>query len=236
MKNTNYYSFYIDDIKINVSYKISQQLSLPIVEEGVHSDNLSYVNEDIESYISINKEIIRPKKANDNDKVIITKIDKEKLIPEFNKFKDLKNYLFDKLKTVGDIKVKQAGTILMFSKDNIRRGLKYTKRENQTQFFADLNTCVSNAAYIGFINSDERHEQILGQDIYLTAIEFNNTLYGIKIKADVKKEQLNNKYNYAGHKVKEINILEIEKPEVTPGKTLITPGTISIAQLLEIFK
>ena len=236
MKSNHYYSFCTDNIKINISYEIFNQL----IKENYSLDELSnksYFYESVESYSNSNDdEIIRPKKANDNEEITITKIDKDKLIPEFRKFKDLKSYLFDILKIAGDIKVKQSGTVLMFSKDNIRRGLKYTKRENQTQFFACLNDCVSNAVYIGFIDSDKRHKQILGQDIYLTAIEFNDKLYGIKIKADVNQVQLNNKYNYAGHKVKEISILEIKKPEVTPGKTLITPGKISIAQLIEIFK
>ena len=55
---------------------------------------------------------------------------------------------------------------------------------------------------------------------------------------DVPKRQFDNKYNYAGHRVKEVNIKEIEKSTGSINRDVLSPhasSKVSIAQFKKIF-
>ena len=51
----------------------------------------------------------------------------------------------------------------------------------------------------------------------VTLISFNDKTYANEVKADVFNKQIDNKYSYAGHRVKEIVLQEIENPGLCTG-------------------
>ncbi len=184
----------------------------------------------------------RPIVAKDNDFVEILNIPKEKEVPKFKKKTDLRKYLINKLNIAGDLKSEKANTVLHFGIDGTKRGIKYSNRKNQNQFFADLENIIGRALCGGFIKADYKHKiknsNILGQDVYFASFNFNGNLYAVEIKADVFKNQKSNKYSYAGHRIKEINLDAIKNSELhTENKSVnLTPSNLSITYFKQIFK
>ena len=104
------------------------------------------------------KNKFRPIIAKDSDFVKILNIPREKEVPKFKKKIDLRKYLIDTLNIAGDLKSEKANIILHFGIDGIKRGIKYSNRKNQNQFFADLENIVSRALCGGFIKADYEHK------------------------------------------------------------------------------
>lgn len=189
----------------------------------------------------------RPRIANDNETIESLVLDQTKLVPGKKELKGtskVKNYILSRkdFDLLGEVPVEGAGVTLIFSKSNIKRGAK-TTRSNfvNRQFYVELKQAVKRALYGGFIKTDEKekHKKVLGQDIYFTSISFNGKTYAVEIKVDVPKVQFDNKYNYAGHRVKEVNIKEIDKEKTGNNQGLLSPiyvsGKVSIAQFKKIF-
>ncbi len=72
----------------------------------------------------------------------------------------------------------------------------------------------------------------------VTLISFNDKTYANEVKADVFNKQIDNKYSYAGHRVKEIILKEIENSELHTGGNPVhlALSNVSIAQFNKIFK
>lgn len=173
-----------------------------------------------------------PKVADNNTKITPVKVNKR--VPKFNKFSELKKHIFEELNSLGAVHVNSTGTIIHFGKDQIKRGLKKGSRDIHNQFFADVRSAVENAQYAGFVDADEKHEKVFGQDVYYTAIQIDEEVYAIRFKADVLKNHGNNIYSYAGHRVVNIKKYQGRDTGVSPVNSY--PDTISIAEFDEIFK
>lgn len=192
---------------------------------------------------------IRPRIANDNETIEPLTLDQKKLVPNKKTLKGVakvREYILSRkdFDLLGEVPVDGAGTTLVFSVSNIKRGAKVTRSNYANrQFYVELKQAVKRALHGGFVETDgkEKHSSVLGQDVYFTSISFNGKTYAVEIKADVLKTQYDEKYNYAGHRVKEVNIKEIElnKEKTGSNQGLLSPiyasGNISIAQFKKIF-
>ena len=188
----------------------------------------------------------RPRIANDNETIESLVLDQTKLVPDKKELKGtskVRNYIFSRkdFDLLGEVPVEGAGVTLVFSKSNVRRGAK-TARSNyeNRQFYVELKQAVKRALHGGFVKTDEKekHSTVLGQDVYFTSISFNGKTYAVEIKVDVPKRQFDNKYNYAGHRVKEVNIKEIKKSTGSINRDVLSPhasSKVSIAQIKKIF-
>ena len=174
----------------------------------------------------------KPKLAKKTDTVSPVKVDDT--VPHFDSFSQLKHYIFNELNVLGDVEIKGAGTVIHFGKDQVKRALKRGRSDTQNQFFADVKSSVANAKYGGFQESDERHPNVAGQDIYYTAIKIGKDVYAIKLSADVQHNHSDNKYSYAGHHLENIKKYQGSDTGVPPVNA--SPDTISIAQFEQIFK
>lgn len=178
-----------------------------------------------------------PKIADDSVQITPVKVDKS--VPHFEDFKKLKNYLFKELQILGDVKVKSAGTMLHFGKDQVKRGLKKGRSDKHNQFYADVKNSVENAQYGGFIKANKEHPNVSGQDVYYTALQIpqgdKTVTYAIQIKADVLQNHKENVYSYAGHSVE---IIDTKSRDSDTGVSPVNayPSTISIADFKQIFK
>ena len=174
----------------------------------------------------------KPKLAKKTDTVSPVKVDNT--VPHFDSFSQLKHYIFNELNVLGDVEIKEAGTVIHFGKDQVKRALKRGRSDTQNQFFADVKSSVANAKYGGFQEADERHPNVAGQDIYYTAIKIGKDVYAIKLSADVQHNHSDNKYSYAGHHLENIKKYQGSDTGVSPVNA--SPDTISIAQFEQIFK
>lgn len=197
-------------------------------------------NKDIKNIEFVEQEgDVEPIKAKDDTVINFINLDTKTLLPQFDTIKDLREAIFKIINETGPIEVKQSNSFISFSKDGIRRGLKRGRDEKNKQFFAELKKVVENAVYAGFKNADEEHKNVLGQGIYYTAMKIGEHNFAVEIETDVAKNQKNNNYPYAGHKVKEINIKELNEKSQgidTAIKSVYNPDNITVAHFNKIFK
>jgi len=175
-----------------------------------------------------------PKK---NKEISIKPINIEKdSIPNFKDVKDLKNWIFANLPILGDVTIKDNGRKVFVGKTGTSRSMKDVGRsEPKKDSYKKLREIIENAIKYNPRNTDERHPNVLGQEIYHNAIFFNGKPYGVEISVDIPKIK-NAPYNYAGHKIKEIKIAPavngVASNEVRPDNT---DANISINDIRKLF-
>ena len=171
-----------------------------------------------------------PAAAGKNVSIIPVKADKA--VPHFDKTAQLRDYIFNVLNVLGNVEIKATKTTIHFGRQQIRRGLKRGRSDTHNQFFADVKNAVANAQYAGFEIADSEHPDVVGQDVYYTALRIGTNVYAVELKADVLLDQKGNSFDYAGHKVQKME--DGKRPGSSP--VLQPSSTISINQFDEIFK
>ena len=212
----------------NIDRNVSKYENLGLANGGKGSEIEEKINNNFE-----------PIKAKDDTIINFVNLDDKKLIPNFDTVKNLKKAIFKIIEETGPIEVKQSNSFITFSKDGIGRGLKRAREDRNKQFFADLKKIVENAVYAGFKPADKEHTKVLGQGIYYTAMKIGEQHFAIEIETDVALNQKNNKYPYVGHKVKEINIKNLNEKSQgidTAIKSVYNPDNITVAHFNKIFK
>lgn len=157
-------------------------------------------------------------------------------VPNKTKVSDLKKWIFENLSLLGDVTIKENGRTVYVGKGGIDRSLKGISRdEAKRESYSKLRDIIENAIEYKPKETDKRHPNVSGQEIYHNAITFNGKTYGIEISVDIPKIK-NAPYNYAGHKIKEIKIEPavsgVASDEVLPDNT---GSNISITDIRRLF-
>jgi hypothetical protein len=174
--------------------------------------------------------------VNENEKIKPINIETDS-VPNFEKMKDLKQWIFDNLKLIGNIEIKSNKKVVQFSKTSLNRSLKGVNRNNvKKNSYSGLRELVENSIYGGERYADKRHEnKVKGQELYYNAFNHNGKTYGVEIVIDIPKTK-NTPNNYAGHKIKEIKIAPVASEVSSNELTFDKPdATISITDIQKLF-
>ncbi len=96
----------------------------------------------------------------------------------------------------------------MLSNRGIQRGAK-KRGEKHKDAYAKIKELFSNAKYAGFEEADTAHPNVKGQDVYYSGMIINGKPYSVRFKVDVPLNE--GTFNYADHKVSEIEIASADK-------------------------
>jgi len=142
-------------------------------------------------------------------------------VPEFEKIKNLKNWILGHLILPCNITVNSNGRRIHISKDSISRSLKRVKdNEPKKQVYSQLEKLLENAVCLAERLADARHINIEKQELYYNVFEIDGEICGVEISVDVYKDK-NAPNVYAGHKVKKLpsTVTELVSNEIeAPGK------------------
>ncbi len=159
-------------------------------------------------------------------------------IPNFEKINQLKDWIIENLPLLGMVKIKSNGRYVQFSKTTINRSLKGVQRDDiKRNSYFYLRKIVENSIFIRAVEADERHDKVLGQELYYSAVNCGDKFYGVQINVDIPKSKTS-PYVYAGHKIKIIEKAAFAASEVSPnGLTFVRPNTatISITDIERLF-
>jgi len=144
-----------------------------------------------------------PEIAADDEVVEAVRID-ENAMPEFKTKKELVEFIKEVLGKERNITVKSTKETVLVSNKGIERGATKTRSKKYNEAFASIKSLLENAKYSGFVEADERHPNVKGQDVYHSALIIGNQPYSVRFKVDIPKET--GTHNYAGHGISEIKI------------------------------
>ena len=139
-----------------------------------------------------------------SDNVVIKPVE-IKNVPNFTKTSDLRNWLvkiFDKIKSV---KIDSTGNTVDFTKSSARRVVKNARKQENNMAYPEIKNVVKIAQYSGFRKADSEHPNVIGQDVYHSAILVNGIPYSVEFYVDLPKDS-SAKNNFAGNKVSRIEI------------------------------
>ena len=151
-----------------------------------------------------------PKIASDDETVEAVKID-ENAVPEFKTKKELVEFVKDILENERNITVKSTGEMVLVSNAGINRAAAKTRSSEHRNAFKPIRSLLENAKYSGFVEADERHPNVKGQDVYHSALFIGEKPYAVQFKVDIPKAE--GTHNYAGHKIAEIKIAPSENAD-----------------------
>ncbi len=146
-----------------------------------------------------------PKIADDTETVDVVEIP-ENAVPKFESKKELANFIKGVLGQERSITVKSTGENVLVSNAGINRVAAKSRSEEYNKAFSSIKALLENAKYSGFVEADERHPNVKGQDVYHSAFVIGDKAYSVQFKVDIPKES--GTHNYAGHKVSGIEIAD----------------------------
>lgn len=156
-------------------------------------------------------------------------------VPNFEKVSELKEWIAKELNLLGEITIKNNNRAATFNRGNIGRSMKGVNRSSvKRNSYAGLKELVEGSLYSYDKAVDERHKRKNnGQEVYHNAFIYDGKIYGIEISVDIPKNE-NQKYSYAGHKIKEIGsaINVLSQNEISDR----TEPNISINDIRNLFK
>ena len=134
----------------------------------------------------------------ENTPVKATKIDVNDLPFDWKDTKKLKQWLKDNF-AGKEVSVDLDGTIVGFSVRGLNDSLK-RRGEEQRSVYAVLDDVIRNSVFFDFVRVDDKqkHEHLVGQDIYYSAIILGDKIFPVKISLDVNKDT--QRTTYKGHK------------------------------------
>ena len=144
-----------------------------------------------------------PKIADDTETVDVVEIP-ENAVPKFETKKDLVNFIKNILGQERNIVVKSTGEKVLVSNAGIERSATKSHSQKYNEAFSAIKELLENAKYSGFVEADERHPNVKGQDVYHSAFVIGDKAYSVQFKVDIPKES--GTHNYAGHSVSDIEI------------------------------
>ena len=144
-----------------------------------------------------------PKIADDTETVDVVEIP-ENAVPKFESKKELANFIKGVLGQERSITVKSTGENVLVSNAGIERSATKSHSQKYNEAFSAIKELLENAKYSGFVEADERHPNVKGQDVYHSAFVIGDKAYSVQFKVDIPKES--GTHNYAGHSVSDIEI------------------------------
>ncbi len=210
--------------RVNLTEEQRKQ-SMPENTQDVTNDKAILVFKNSTSFLSRNNIKITPIHIENN------------AVPEKERVADVKDWIIENLNLLGDITVQSNGRVIKFSKGNINRSMKDIGRNKaRRNSYAKLKELVETSIHddIDIRPADEKHKNVLHQELYYNAINYNGRTYGVEISVDIPKSE-KTPNTYAGHKVK---IIEMEPSAIgvhQKGTTSGTDSTISINDIRTLF-
>ena len=128
----------------------------------------------------------------------------ENAVPKFESKKELANFIKGVLGQERSITVKSTGENVLVSNAGIERSATKSHSQKYNEAFSAIKELLENAKYSGFVEADERHPNVKGQDVYHSAFVIGDKAYSVQFKVDIPKES--GTHNYAGHSVSDIEI------------------------------
>ncbi len=145
--------------------------------------------------------------ADDNETVDVVTIP-ENAIPDFKTKRELVTFIKNILGNERNITIKSTGDTVLVSNAGINRAVVKTRRSEYNEVFGAVRQLLENAKYSGFVEADERHQNVRGQDIYHSGLVIGTKPYSVMFKVDIPK--VDSSHNYAGHKISDIRIAPSE--------------------------
>lgn len=142
--------------------------------------------------------------------------------PNFKKRSELRNWLIERFNAIKSVVIESTGNKVDFSKSGAKRAVKNSRKSENNLAYKNIEEVVKRAQYSGFRPTDTEHPNVIGQDVYHSAIIVNNTPYSVEFYVDQPISPEANK-NFAGNKVKEIKI----EPAAIRGDSVAQTGSIS---------
>lgn len=210
--------------RVNLTEEQRKQ-SMPEDTQDVTNDKAILVFKNNTSFLSENNIKITPIHIENN------------AVPEKERVADVKDWIIENLNLLGDITVQSNGRVIKFSKGNINRSMKDIGRNKaRRNSYAKLKELVETSIQddIDIRPADEKHKNVLHQELYYNAINYNGRTYGVEISVDIPKSE-KTPNTYAGHKVK---VIEMEPSAIgvhQKGTTNGTDSTISINDIKRVF-
>lgn len=103
-----------------------------------------------------------------------------------------------------EVKIKDDGIIVLFTRRGIEASAKKRGKE-QRQVYAELDKILEEAVFDRFIDADERHTRVKGQNIYHAVVRVSDELYSVRLKVDIKQGGI--KPSYKDHKADKIEMV-----------------------------
>lgn len=145
--------------------------------------------------------------ADDNDTVDVVTLP-EGSVPDFKTKRELVTFIKNILGNERNITIKSTGDTVLVSNAGINRAAVKTRRSEYNEVFGAVRQLLENAKYSGFVNADERHSNVRGQDVYHSGLVIGSRPYSVMFKVDIPLEE--GSHNYAGHKISDIQIAPSE--------------------------
>ena len=111
------------------------------------------------------------------------------------------------------VTIQSNGRLAFVSESGVRASLK-KRGDAHNKAYAGLRELIENAIYDGFVEADERHLDLAGQEVYYSAARIGDQAYSVKLKFDKPKAPKREKnrtprhggVSYKDHKLSEIEI------------------------------
>ncbi|WP_027186073.1 hypothetical protein [Desulfovibrio inopinatus] len=123
--------------------------------------------------------------------------------------KAVRNWLFNSADFDTPVQVKKTGETVTFT----RRGLKESAKrrgKQQRQAYGALRRLIENAAFFRFEPTDDRHRNLLGQNVYYAVLRMNGEDFSVKIKVDI--HNIGGLKSYKDHKISSIEVASPMNP------------------------
>ena len=146
--------------------------------------------------------------ADDNETVEAVTIP-EDAVPEFKTRSDLRNWLIGKFNEIGNVTINSTGANVDFNRTAAQRAIKNARQKKNNIAYPEIEKVVSGAKYSGFRKTDERHQNVRGQDVYHSGVVYKGVPYSVEFYVDVPLEG-NTGDNFAGNKISKIEIAPTE--------------------------
>ena len=142
--------------------------------------------------------------ADDNETVEAVTIPDD-AVPEFKTRSDLRNWLIGKFNEIGNVTINSTGANIEFNNTAAKRVVKNSRNRINNIAYPEIEKVVSGAKYSGFRRTDERHQNVRGQDVYHSGVVYKGVPYSVEFYVDVPLHG-NTGDNFAGNKVSKIRI------------------------------
>lgn len=141
--------------------------------------------------------------ADDNETVDVVRIP-ENTIPDFKTKRELVAFIKNILGNERNIVIESTGDNVLVSNGAINRVASKTRSNEYNEAFSAVRGIIEKAKYSGFIEADDSHPNVRGQDVYHSALAVGDKPYAVQFKVDIPLET--GKHVYAGHKISDIKI------------------------------